>query len=79
MSVLIFFSSNCIAFFKYNTIFLKIHYFLQTNDPSLDEQKQCTYYSLLIPPSNVNYMYSLKRPHGPMHELFHLLSENHFV
>lgn len=52
---------------------------MQTNDPSLDEQKQWTYYSLLIPPSNVNYMYSLKRPHGPMHELFHLLSENHFV
>lgn len=29
---------------------------MQTNDPSFDDQKQCTYYSLLIPLSNVYCM-----------------------
>lgn len=80
VSVHIFFKQlHCI--FNYYTVlyFKKYIIFLQTNDPSLDKQKQCIYNSLLIPPSNVNCMYSLKRPHGPMHELFHLLSENPFV
>lgn len=78
MSVFILFSNNCIAFLII-ILYFKKYIFLQTNDPSLDEQKQCIYYSLLIPPSNVNCMYLLKRSHGPMHELFHLLSENIFV